>query len=154
MTRSSSFHFVTPEPTATTVPETSCPKICGAATKPCSIFFRSVPQIPHDATRINTSPGPITGTGTVSTTTFPLPRYTAARIVDGTGRAACEVSRIIPDWLIAQPPYPARWESGGQPSFPQTRRGSRQDAWTQIGNGEPISTGLANQLASAISAKP
>src|SRR5579863_9915 len=131
MTRSPSFHLVTPGPAATTVPETSCPKIWGAGTNPYSIFFRSVPQIPHAATRINTSPGPIAGTGTVSTTTLPLPRYTAARIVDGTGYAAGEVSRIIPDWLIARPPYPARWESGDRPSFPQKRPGSRRGAGTQ-----------------------
>ncbi len=63
-----------------------------------NFFDQSVPQIPHAATRINTSPAPITGTGTVSTTTLPLPRYTAARIVDGAASAAvCEVSRIIPD---------------------------------------------------------
>ncbi len=43
-----------------------------------------------------------------------------------------EVSRIIPGWLIARPPYPARWEPGGPPSFPQMRPGNRQDAATQI----------------------
>ncbi len=50
------------------------------------------------------------GNGNVSTTTFPLPRYTAARIVAGTGSASAEVSRMIPDWLIARPPNPVRWE--------------------------------------------
>ena len=108
-------------------------KSAGPATNPCSIFLRSVPQIPQAATRISTSPAPIAGTGTVSTTTLPLPRYTAARIVDGTGCAAREVSRMIPDWLIARPPYPARWESAGRPWFPQTRPENPQDAATQTG---------------------
>src|SRR5579863_4434026 len=121
MTRSPGFHLATPAPTATTVPETSCPKICGAGTNPCSIFFRSVPQIPQAATRINTSPAPIAGTGTVSTTTLPLPRYTAARIVDGTGWAVREDSRMIPDWLIPQPPNPVQSGSIAPPSFLQTR---------------------------------
>src|SRR5579862_7854250 len=44
----------------------------------------SVPQIPHAATRIRTSPAPISGTGTSSTNTLPCARYTAARIVVGT----------------------------------------------------------------------
>src|ERR1700730_15737187 len=149
MTRSPSFHLVTPGPTATTVQEPSCRKIGGAATNPCSIFFKSVPQIPHAATRINTSPAPIAGTGTVSTTTFALPRYTAARIVNGTGCVDCEVSRMIPDWLTALPPYPARSESDGRPWFPQTRPENRQGDGRQIGNREPISIGSASWLASA-----
>src|SRR5580704_5588310 len=40
----------------------------------------SVPQIPHAATRNSNSPSPISGIGTDSTTTCPLPRYTPARI--------------------------------------------------------------------------
>src|ERR1700752_2356880 len=40
----------------------------------------SVPQIPHAATRKSNSPSPISGIGTDSTTTCPLPRYTPARI--------------------------------------------------------------------------
>src|SRR5579863_8441993 len=153
MTRSPSFHLVTPGPAATTVPETSCPKIWGAATNPYSIFFRSVPQIPQVATRINTSPAPIAGTGTVSTTTFPLPRYTAARIVDGTGCVGWERSRMIPDWLTAPPPYPARWESVDRPLFPQTHPENQRGAGKQIGNREPISADSAIRLASAIPAR-
>jgi len=114
-----------------------------------ALVMASVPQIPHAATRINISPAPIAGTETVSTTTLPLPRYTAARMVDGTGCAVGGVSRMIPGWLIARPPYPARWESGDRPWFRQTRPGSRQDACTQIGNRGPNSIVPANRMASA-----
>src|SRR3989442_481990 len=86
-TRSPSFHSFTPRPAATTVPETSCPKICGDGTKPCWIFLISVPQMPQAATRIRTSPSEIVGTGTCSTTTRPAPRYTPARICFSAGAA-------------------------------------------------------------------
>src|SRR5713226_7419420 len=119
-TRSPVFHFVTPGPATTTLPATSCPKIWGGATKPCLIFLMSVPHIPQAATRISTSPAPIAGTGTSSSTTRPLPRYTAARIVEGTGDAARHVSRVAPDWLILPPPYPARWKSYGRSVYPCT----------------------------------
>src|SRR5712671_1424091 len=133
MTRSPVFHLVTPAPTAATVPATSCPKICGGATNPCSIFLISVPQIPQAATRISTSPAAIVGTGTSSTTTRPLPRYTAARIVAGVGWATKEVSSIVPDWLITPPQHLLRWGSAGRKASPQTYPGNQQDVGKQCG---------------------
>src|SRR5579864_2078824 len=55
----------------------------GAEWEPVAIFFRSVPQTPQECTRTSISPGPIFGTGTVSTRTSLTPRYTAAFIVAG-----------------------------------------------------------------------
>ena len=48
----------------------------------------SVPQIPQAATRNSSSPSPISGIGTDSTTTCPLPRYTPARMCPGFGSRA------------------------------------------------------------------
>src|SRR6476620_8759948 len=45
----------------------------------------SVPQMPHAATLIKTSLDPTSGTGTSSTRTTPLSRYTPARMVLGIG---------------------------------------------------------------------
>ena len=50
----------------------------GAECEPVEIFFRSVPQMPHECTRIRISPRPISGTATVSSRTSLTPRYTAA----------------------------------------------------------------------------
>src|SRR5258708_36483033 len=64
----------------------------------------SVPQTPQAATLINTSPGPTSGTGTSSTRTTPLSRYTPARMVLGTGPRARTASRIVLVMLIAPRP--------------------------------------------------
>src|SRR5882724_7857473 len=53
----------------------------GGASRLYSIFLRSVWQMPQASTRISSSPGPISGTGTDSTSTRDSPRYTAAFIV-------------------------------------------------------------------------
>ena len=66
------------------VPAISWPKMRGAECEPEWIFFRSVPQMPQVSMRTSTSPGPISGTGTVSTRTSFTPWYTAARCVRGT----------------------------------------------------------------------
>ena len=56
------------------VPAISWPKMRGAECEPMWIFFRSVPQMPQVATLISSSPGPIAGTGTVSTRMSLMPR--------------------------------------------------------------------------------
>src|SRR5258708_5073162 len=53
----------------------------GGASRLYSIFLRSVWQMPQASTRISSSPGPISGIGTDSTSTRDSPRYTAAFIV-------------------------------------------------------------------------
>jgi hypothetical protein len=93
MTRSPGENLVTFPPIAATVPEVSWPKIRGAECEPVAIFFRSVPQIPQVWTLIRISPGPISGTGTVSSLTSWIPRYTAANMVEGIGcKARFEVN--------------------------------------------------------------
>ena len=62
ITRSPSAKRVTPAPRATTTPAISCPKMRGAECDPVEIFFRSVPQMPQQCIRTNSSPGPIPGT--------------------------------------------------------------------------------------------
>src|ERR1700681_1086406 len=63
----------------------------GAGRRLCSIFLRSVWQIPQDSTRISSSPRPISGTGMDSTATWLAPLYTAACMV---ARAAGAVTRL------------------------------------------------------------
>src|SRR5260221_1984160 len=55
----------------------------------------SVPQTPQAATLISTSPGPTSGTGTSSTRTTPLSRYTPARMVLGIGPSVRTESRAV-----------------------------------------------------------
>src|ERR1017187_7603701 len=50
----------------------------GAEWLPVWIFLRSVPQTPQEATFTSISPGPMAGTGTVSTRMSLMPRYTTA----------------------------------------------------------------------------
>src|ERR1051326_918033 len=83
MTRSPGRYWVTPSPTAAITPEVSCPKMRGAEWEPVEIFLRSLPQTPQECPHNSISPGPILGTGTVSTRTSFMPRYTAACIVVG-----------------------------------------------------------------------
>src|ERR1051326_8085362 len=83
MTRSPGRYWVAPPPTAAITPEVSWPKMGGAEWEPVEIFLRSVPQTPQECTRSSISPGPIVGTGTVSTRTSFMPRYTAACMVVG-----------------------------------------------------------------------
>src|SRR5579871_4475228 len=63
----------------------------GAANKLCSIFLRSVWQMPQASTRISSSLRPISGVAMDSTSMELLPLYTAARIAGGalynTGRS-------------------------------------------------------------------
>src|SRR3954451_9569996 len=56
----------------------------GGGSNPYSIFFRSVWQTPQLRTSSNSSPGPNCGVSIDSTITWPLPRYTAAFIEEGT----------------------------------------------------------------------
>src|SRR5271154_7246016 len=62
----------------------------------------SVPQMPHAATLMRTSPSPTSGTGTSSTWTTPLSRKTPARIVFGMGPTELSVSDAVPILLCGR----------------------------------------------------
>src|ERR1700749_2672965 len=83
-TRSPGWYAVTPLPTAATTPAVSWPYTRGGGSRLCSIFLRSVWQIPQASTRIRISPGPMGGVGISSTPMVLSPRYTAACMVEGT----------------------------------------------------------------------
>src|SRR5215471_3728864 len=68
----------------------------------------SVPQIPHAATRNRTSPSRISGIGTDSTTTRPLPRYTPARMCSDSFRPVSCTPIFATVWLIALLHQPSR----------------------------------------------
>ncbi len=82
----------------------------GRSRRLCSIFFRSVWQMPHASTRIRISPAPIAGVGISSMLTILLPRYTAACMVSGMALTSeSAVGNKIPqhtrgtDTTVAQP---------------------------------------------------
>src|SRR5882724_1815662 len=108
MTRSPTWKFLTPWPIDTICPAVSWPKILGAECEPVAIFFRSVPHMPQVCTRIRTSPGPISGTGTVSRRTSSLPRYTAACMVCGTTKFLLLVSDLVTVAIRSKPLKPQR----------------------------------------------
>src|ERR1700730_5662074 len=64
----------------------------------------SVPQMPHAATLIRTSPSETSGTGTSSTCTIPFSRYTPARMVLGIGPPVFRTSTTVPVRLTPAPP--------------------------------------------------
>src|SRR5579863_4051427 len=68
----------------------------------------SVPQIPQAATRNSSSPSPISGIGTDSTTTCPLPRYTPARMCPRSGWCARCDPMCSMVWLICFKLSPTR----------------------------------------------
>src|ERR1700738_5231624 len=135
MTRSPGFHLLTPGPTATTVPASSCPRICGGSTYRWKIFLMSVPQIPHAATLISTTRSPTSGTGTCSTRTIPFSRYTPARMTSGMGPRVLFDSRVARDPLIGRLPRPVLLlgETSHEPAtkaseyrLPENERGPRR----------------------------
>src|SRR5262249_6997181 len=69
-TRSPGANPLTPSPTATISPETSCPRIEPAFLRTYQ-SRRSDPQMPATRVRIKASPGPMSGTGTSTTATPP-----------------------------------------------------------------------------------
>src|SRR5579884_253783 len=76
--------FVTPSPSATMSPASSCPNSAGGtiirAWYPRRNTFTSVPQVSAARTRTRMSPGSSSGTGTFSMRRFSLPYSTAAVI--------------------------------------------------------------------------
>src|ERR1700760_1913413 len=127
-TRSPPAKVLIPPPTAAMVPTVSWPKIRGAECDPVWIFFKSVPQIPQLWTWMRTSPGPMAGTGTVSTRTSFTPRYTAACIFAGIAAPVCAISIIRSPRITDQ----------------QTERGSHSvrtflAIFADAGHGRPVS---------------
>src|ERR1700721_2775865 len=74
----------------------------------------SVPQIPHAATLMRTSPSPTSGTGTSSTRTTPFSRKTPARMVFGMGPIEVKVSDAVPMLLMS--PRPLLFSEGRRAS--------------------------------------
>ena len=76
-TRSPARALVTSDPTQSTTPAISWPRHMGVSPGPASppilMYERSLPQMPHAATRTTTSRGPGSGVGTSSTRTSPGP---------------------------------------------------------------------------------
>src|SRR2546430_16507341 len=76
--------------------------------KVCAWILRSVPQVPHIATRTRTSPGPGLGVGLRTTRGPPGPNSTAAGMVEGTGPLAISSGGEHPLEHLARSPTETR----------------------------------------------
>src|SRR5215472_2640907 len=95
----------------------------------------SVPQTPHAATLISTSPSPTSGTGTSSTRTMAFSRKTPARMVLGMGPSERADSKVgLVRVIERQPPH--AWlvlrtcRRCQRP--PRTDRGNQQAFWLPL----------------------
>src|SRR5262245_16089774 len=110
-TRSPMANSSTVSPSATTVPVHSCPGVkapYGRVSGKCpSKILRSVPQVPHMATRTSTSPGPGCGTGRSITRMSCGPKSTADRIVAGS--VDCSTTAGSVKAMVFSTLFPVRW---------------------------------------------